>query len=110
MPIIPEASARSNRDRGCWRSYEEFDERISRAPEKIEYVGGVFASERERRNVPEILPENLGIDAAIRALDCGAVPGVLPRRRSHRATEATAAARTGWVRSSCGCGRELRSQ
>ena len=29
-------------------SHEEFDERINQAPEKIEYVNGIFASNRER--------------------------------------------------------------
>ena len=32
-------------------SHEEFDQRIYQAPEKIEYVDGIFASERERLNV-----------------------------------------------------------
>ena len=34
--------------------------------EKIEYVGGIFASDRERLNVLGMLLENLGIDRAIR--------------------------------------------
>src|SRR5262249_9038245 len=41
---------------------EEFDERIYQAPEKIEFVGGIFASERERLTVLGMLLENLGID------------------------------------------------
>src|SRR5262245_22518997 len=32
-------------------SHEEFDRRTDQAPEKIESVGGIFASERERLNV-----------------------------------------------------------
>jgi hypothetical protein len=32
-------------------SNEEFDLRIDQAPGKIEYVNGIFASERERLNV-----------------------------------------------------------
>lgn len=47
-------------------SYEEFDERIYQAPEKIEYVDGIFASDRERLNVLGMLLENVGIDRAIR--------------------------------------------
>jgi hypothetical protein len=47
-------------------SHEEFDQRIYQAPEKIEYVNGIFASDRERLNVLGMLLENLGIDKAIR--------------------------------------------
>ena len=47
-------------------SHEEFDERISQAPEKIEFVDGIFASDRERLIVLGMLLENLGIDRAIR--------------------------------------------
>ena len=47
-------------------SNEEFDQRIYQAPEKIEYVGGIFASERERLNVLGMLLENLGIDKVVR--------------------------------------------
>jgi hypothetical protein len=36
------------------------------APEKIEFVNGIFASERERLNVLGMLLENLGIDKVIR--------------------------------------------
>jgi hypothetical protein len=32
-------------------SNEEFDQRLYRAPEKIEFVNGIFASEQERFNV-----------------------------------------------------------
>ena len=46
-------------------SHEEFDQRIYQAPEKIEFVDGIFASERERLNVLGLLLENLGIDRAI---------------------------------------------
>ena len=46
-------------------SHEEFDQRIDQAPEKIEYVDGIFASDRERLNVLGMLLENLGIDKAI---------------------------------------------
>jgi hypothetical protein len=45
---------------------EEFDRRIYQAPEKIEFVGGMFASERERLTVLAMLLENLGIDKAVR--------------------------------------------
>ena len=47
-------------------SHEEFDQRTYQAPEKIEYVDGIFASDRERLNVLGMLLENLGIDRAIR--------------------------------------------
>jgi hypothetical protein len=47
-------------------SHEEFDQRTFQAPEKIEYVGGIFASDRERLIVLGMLLENLGIDRAIR--------------------------------------------
>jgi hypothetical protein len=47
-------------------SHEEFDQRIDQAPEKIEYVDGIFASDRQRLNVLGMLLENLGIDKVIR--------------------------------------------
>ena len=47
-------------------SHEEFDQRIYQAPEKIEYVDGIFASDRQRLIVLGMLLENLGIDRAIR--------------------------------------------
>ena len=47
-------------------SHEEFDQRIYQAPEKIEFVDGIFASEEERLLVLDMLLENLGIDRAIR--------------------------------------------
>ena len=46
-------------------SHEEFDQRIYQAPEKIEYVNGIFASDRERLIVLGMLLENLGIDRVI---------------------------------------------
>jgi hypothetical protein len=46
-------------------SHEEFGERTTVAPEKIEYVGGIFASERERLIVLGMLLENLGIDKVV---------------------------------------------
>jgi hypothetical protein len=46
-------------------SHEEFDERTSVAPEKIEYVDGIFASERQRLLVPGMLLENIGIDKVV---------------------------------------------
>jgi hypothetical protein len=39
---------------------------MSQAPEKIEFVGGIFASERERLTVLGMLLENLGIDKVVR--------------------------------------------
>lgn len=47
-------------------SNEEFDQRLDQAPEKIEFVDGIFASNRERLNVLGMLLENLGIDKVIR--------------------------------------------
>jgi len=47
-------------------SNEEFDQRIYQEPEKIEYVHGIFASDRERLIVLGMLLENLGIDRAVR--------------------------------------------
>ena len=46
-------------------SDEEFERRIDQAPEKIEYVNGIFASDRERLIVLGMLLENLGIDRAV---------------------------------------------
>jgi len=48
-----------------WRG-EKFDKRIYQAPEKIEYVGGIFTTETERLTVLAMLLENLGIDKAVR--------------------------------------------
>jgi hypothetical protein len=45
---------------------EEFERRLYMAPEKIEFVGGIFASERERLLVLGMLLENLGIDKVVR--------------------------------------------
>jgi hypothetical protein len=45
---------------------EEFERRLYQAPEKIEFVGGIFAGERERLTVLAMLLENLGIDRAVR--------------------------------------------
>ena len=45
---------------------EEFERRLYQAPEKIEFVGGIFASEQERLTVLAMLLENLGIDRAVR--------------------------------------------
>ena len=51
-----------------WRS-EEFEKRIYQAPEKIEYVGGIFINERQRLTVLAMLLENLGIDRAVQLGD-----------------------------------------
>jgi hypothetical protein len=48
-----------------WRG-EEFEKRIYQAPEKIEFVGGIFTDEGERLTVLAMLLENLGIDKAVR--------------------------------------------
>ncbi|MBC8030723.1 MAG: hypothetical protein H7Z16_11475 [Pyrinomonadaceae bacterium] len=47
-----------------WKG-EEFDKRIYQAPEKIEYVGGIFVDERQRLTVLAMLLENLGIDKTV---------------------------------------------
>lgn len=47
-----------------WKG-EEFNKRIYQAPEKIEYVGGIFINERQRLTVLAMLLENLGIDKAV---------------------------------------------
>ena len=47
-----------------WKG-EEFYKRIYQAPEKIEYVGGIFVDERQRLTVLAMLLENLGIDKAV---------------------------------------------
>jgi hypothetical protein len=54
------------RRKGRLWSNEEFELRIDQAPEKIEYVNGIFASDRERLNVLGMLLENLGIDKVVR--------------------------------------------
>jgi hypothetical protein len=46
-------------------SDEEFEQRIDQAPEKIEFVDGIFASDRERLIVLGMLLENLGIDRVV---------------------------------------------
>lgn len=48
-----------------WKG-EEFEKRAYQAPEKIEFVAGIFASEEERLTVMAMLLENLGIDKAVR--------------------------------------------
>jgi hypothetical protein len=44
---------------------EEYERRLYQAPEKIEFVGGIFASERQRLTVLAMLLENLGIDKVV---------------------------------------------
>lgn len=46
-------------------SHEESDQRCSQAPDKIEYVGGIFGSDRQRLIVLGMLLENLGIDRVV---------------------------------------------
>jgi hypothetical protein len=48
-----------------WTS-EESRRRIEQAPEKIEFVGGIFASESQRFIVLGMLLENLGIDKVVK--------------------------------------------
>jgi len=47
-----------------WKG-EELNKRIYQAPERIEYVGGIFVDEGERLTVLAMLLENLGIDKAV---------------------------------------------
>ena len=56
------------REGHTWKG-AEFERRIYQAPEKIEFVGGIFTSERERLTVLAMLLENLGIDKAVRLGD-----------------------------------------
>ena len=46
-------------------SDEGFEERIGQAPKKVEFVDGIFASDRQRLIVLGMLLENLGIDRAV---------------------------------------------
>jgi len=48
-----------------WKA-REFNKRIYQAPEKIEFVGGIFSNEDERFTVLAMLLENLGIDQVVR--------------------------------------------
>jgi len=45
---------------------EAFEQRIYQAPEKIEFAGGIFASDEQRMTVLAMLLENLGIDRVVR--------------------------------------------
>ena len=68
-------------------SDEEFDERCYQAPEKIEFVNGIFASDRERLIVLGMLLENLGIDRVVqfgRLEDWKAAIADLEKRRGSR--------------------------
>ncbi len=56
---------RDIRRKGRLWSHEEFDDRCYQAPEKIEFVNGIFASDRERLIVLGMLLENLGIDRVV---------------------------------------------
>jgi hypothetical protein len=47
-------------------SGDRFDKRIYQAPEKIEFVGGIFINETQRLTVLAMLLENLGLDKAVR--------------------------------------------
>ncbi|MHB1424657.1 MAG: hypothetical protein ACYC3I_15925 [Gemmataceae bacterium] len=45
---------------------EESERRMYQAPEEIEFVGGIFAGEKQRLLVLGMLLENLGIDKVVR--------------------------------------------
>ena len=53
-----------HREGRIW-SHEEFNRRIYRAPEKIEFMGGIFTYEEDRLTVLAMLLENLGTDKAV---------------------------------------------
>ncbi len=42
------------------------ERRMEQAPEKIEFVGGIFASDAQRLTVLGMLLENLGIDTVVK--------------------------------------------
>jgi hypothetical protein len=44
---------------------DELERRLRQTPEKIEFVGGIFAGDAERRKVLGMLLENMGIDVAV---------------------------------------------
>ena len=44
---------------------KKFERRLYQAPEKVEFVGGIFDSDRQRMTVLAMLLENLGIDRAV---------------------------------------------
>jgi hypothetical protein len=46
-------------------SREQAERRMYQAPEKIEFVGGIFSSDRERLTVLGMILETMGIDAAV---------------------------------------------
>ena len=50
-------------------THEKFERRCYQAPEKIEFVGGIFTDEEERMTVLAMLLENLGIDKAVQLGD-----------------------------------------
>jgi len=54
------------RRKGRQWTKEEFDRRLYQAPEKIEFVGGIFASQRQRLIVLAMLLENLGVDEVVK--------------------------------------------
>jgi len=52
------------REKRKW-TREEVEKRLYQAPRKIEFVGGIFSSDRERLVVLGMLLENLGIDQVV---------------------------------------------
>ena len=64
-PMFDPAEFDIRREGQQW-SGDRFDRRIYQAPEKIEFVGGIFTNEEERLIVLAMLLENLGIDRAVR--------------------------------------------
>jgi hypothetical protein len=52
------------REGRCW-TREESERRLYQAPEKIEFVGGIFASDRQRMTVLCMILETFGIDRVV---------------------------------------------
>jgi hypothetical protein len=52
------------RGRRRWER-DELDHRLYLAPEKIEFIGGIFAGDRERLLVLGMILEIMGIDTAV---------------------------------------------
>ena len=67
----------------CWTG-DEFERRVNQAPEKIEFVGGIFDSERQRLTVLAMLLENLGIDKAIQFGALADWKTAIAEREKHR--------------------------
>ena len=63
---------------------DEFERRVNQAPEKIEFVHGIFDGERQRLTVLAMLLENLGIDKAIQFGKLEDWKAAIAEREKHR--------------------------